>query len=441
MDLTIQTHVDGEWRDAADVKFVEPDRGIAGATNTSYDTDYWAEMASVDALKGHVIDRRALSLRYPVDLSYHQSDSWPAWLLDLMPQGAARTRIARELGLRPDNPVVELQLLRRTGGAPIGNLRIREAWEAEKERIAGLECPPLTDEDIFNRSERFLDVVDRFAHLASGSSGVQGEWPKALMTRSSRDGFWYPDPFVGTEDGREHVIIKLLKSSSDNDRLILEAEGPYLELARSFGLNCAGALHYEPGILIMPRFDRDVTDGKVLLHGQESLTSALGVAQFGMARAHEDYLEIIDLYSDDPAGDRLEYLMRDILNMAAGNPDNHGRNTAMQRPAQGGVRLAPLFDFAPMRLSDTGIARQSRWRCLEGRDLGTDWAAVCDAVACEGLSVDEVRQALIGILPALRDLPGTAAELGVPDKVIEHAIRPDQMIAAIEALENVQCQP
>jgi hypothetical protein len=58
-------------------------------------------------------------------------------------------------------------------------------------------------------------------------------------------------------------------------------------------------------------------------------------------------------------------------------------------------------------------------------------------VACEGLSVDEVRQALVGMLPALRDLPGTAAELGVPDKVIEHAIRPDQMIAAIEALEDV----
>jgi serine/threonine-protein kinase HipA len=441
MDFTIQTHVDGEWRDAAEVEFLEPSRGIAGATNTSYDTDYWAEMASVDALQGNVIDRRALSLRYPVDLSYHQSDRWPAWLLDLMPQGAARARIAREEGLRPDDPAVELQLLRRAGGAPIGNLRIREAWEAEQERIAGLECPPLTDEDIFNRSERFLDVVDRFAHLASGSSGVQGEWPKALMTRSARDGFWYPDPFVRTEDGREHVIIKLLKSSSDNDRLILEAEAPYLELARSFGLNCAAALRYEPGVLIMPRFDREIADGTVLLHGQESLTSALGVAEFGMSRAHEDYLEIIDLYSDDPAGDRLEYLMRDVLNMAAGNPDNHGRNTAMQRPAQGGIRLAPLFDFAPMRLSDAGIARQSRWRCLEGRDLGPDWAAVCDAVACEGLSVDEVRQALVGMLPALRDLRGTAAELGVPGKVIEHAIRPDQMIAAIEALEGVQCQP
>ncbi len=441
MDFTIQTHVDGVWRDAADVNFAEPDRGIAGATNVSYDTDYWAELASVDALEGPVIDRRALSLRYPVDLSFHQSDRWPSWLLDLMPQGAARARIAREEGLRPDDPAVELQLLRRAGGAPIGNLRIREAWEAEQERITGLECPPLTDIDIFNRTERFLDVVDRFAHLASGSSGVQGEWPKALMTRSGRDGCWYPDPFVDTEDGVEHVIIKLLKSSGDNDRLILEAEAPYLELARSFGLNCAAALRYEPGVLIMPRFDRELADGKVLLHGQESLTSALGVAEFGVSKAHEDYLEIIDLYSDDPAADRLEYLMRDVLNMAAGNPDNHGRNTAMQRPAHGGVRLAPLFDFAPMRLSDAGIARQSRWRCLDGRDLEADWTPVCDAVACDGLNADQVRQALIGVLPSLRALPETAADLGVPAKVIEHAIRPDQMIAAIEALEEIQCRP
>ena len=441
MNSTIQAYVDGEWHNAADVEFIDPARGIAGAAKMSYDADYWSDMASVDTLEGPVIDRRAVSLRFPVDLSYHQSDRWPAWLLDLMPQGVARKRIADQEGLRADDPALELKLLLRAGGAPIGNLRIREAFEAEQERIACLECPPLKDEDISDRSERFLDVVDRFAYLASGSSGVQGEWPKALMTRSRRDGFWYPEPFVRTEDGIEHAIIKLLKSSSDNDRLILEAEAPYLELARSFGLNCAAPLRFKPGVLIMPRFDREVSDGHVILHGQESMTSALGIAEFGVPKAHEEYLEVIDLYSDDPVEDRLEYLMRDVLNMAAGNPDNHGRNTAMQRPATGGVRLSPLFDFAPMRLSDAGIARQSRWRCLQGRDLDADWSAVCEAVACDGLSTEDVRLALIEKLPDLRGLRDTAHDLGVPGQVIDQAIRPERMIAAIEALEDVRCQP
>jgi serine/threonine-protein kinase HipA len=441
MDLTLQIYVDGYWHDAAQVGFERPEQGISSPASVSYDVNYWADLSSVDAQEGLVIDRRALSLRYPVDMNLHLSDKWPAWLLDIMPQGVARTRIAQDAGLRGDSPALDIRLLQRAGGAPIGNMRIKEAFEDEQERIANAQCPPLTDEDIHTCSEKFLDVVDRFAYLASGSSGVQGEWPKALMTRSARDGFWYPDPFVATEDGIEHAIIKLLKSSSDKDRLILEAEAPYLELARDFGLNCAAALIYEPGVLIMPRFDREVEDGNVRLHGQESMTSALGIADFGVPKKHEDYLEVIDLYSDNPVADRIEYLLRDVLNMAAGNPDNHGRNTAMQRPARGGVKLAPLFDFAPMRLSDAGIARQTRWRCLHGQDLGTDWSAVCEAVACDGLSTDQVREELIGVLPQLRVLRETAERLGVPHQVIERAINPEQMITAIESLEEYQCQP
>ncbi len=93
MDFTVQTHVDGEWRDAADVEFLESSRGIAGATSTSYDTDYWAEMASVDALQGNVVDRRALSLRYPVDLSFrHLTAGQPGSLISCL-----RGRLAHAL--------------------------------------------------------------------------------------------------------------------------------------------------------------------------------------------------------------------------------------------------------------------------------------------------------------------------------------------------------
>ncbi|MCE6967183.1 type II toxin-antitoxin system HipA family toxin [Cereibacter sphaeroides] len=439
MLMTFQIHADGAWHDAATVAFSEPARGIAGSTVTSYDTDYWSDFASRDGIRAPVIDRRAVSVRHPVNLEILRSDRWPAWLLDLMPQGIARTRIAREEGHRPDDPAVELKLLLRTGGAPIGNIRLKEAWIGEQARIAALRCPPLTDEDIEQRTEAFIEVVDRFAHLASGSSGVQGEWPKALMTRSSHDGRWYPDPFVPTKEGVEHVIVKLLKSSGDNDRLILEAEASYLEMARAFGLHVAVPLRPAPGVLVMPRFDRSVVDGQVFLHGQESLTSALGVAEFGVPKHHEDYLEAIDRFSERPAEDRLEYLMRDVLNLAAGNPDNHGRNTAFTRPANGGVRLSPLFDFAPMRLSDAGIARQSRWRCLDGNDPDGDWEKVCAAVACEGLRVDDVRGALIAALPFLRGLRGIAAEHGVPDEAIARAIAPERVVKAIEDLEDGPC--
>lgn len=440
MEITAQIHFDGGWHDAATVEIKDQARGIMGPSELDYHLDYWIEMVAGEGDDIPVIDRMSVSVQFPVVIDPRSLDRWPAWLLDLMPQGIARTMIAHDLNMRADDPAVEIELLKRAGGSPVGNIRIREAWEAEQDRLSGLNCPPLTDQDIQSANDRFLDVVDQFALLASGSSGVQGEWPKALMTRSKRDGFWYPDPFVETQDGAEHVIVKLLKSSSDNDRLIHEAEAPYLELARAFGLNCAEPLRFKPHALVMPRFDREVRDGEVLLHGQESFTSAMGITGFGVRCSHEDYLTVIDRFSDDPIADRIEYLLRDVLNIAVGNPDNHGRNTALRRHAGGGVRLAPLFDFAPMRLSDAGIARQSRWACLGGRDPEGDWGAVCEAVSCHGLSAEDVRHLLIEKLDNLRNLDRTAKSLGVSSQVIRRAFQVDRIISVIEALEGPKCQ-
>lgn len=430
--LTLEAHIDGAWREAGLLRLPDLARGINGASRFSYDDTYFFDHAAIDGLDRDVIDRRALSVRTPVNLESRSWDSWPPWLLDLMPQGVARQRIAATLGLSPDVPASELPILRRAAGSPIGNLRIREAWVEEQQRLADVTCPPLSDRDIAERSERFLEVVDRFAHLASGSSGVQGEWPKALMTRSLRDGCWYPDPFVPTGEGAEHAIVKLLRSSGAEDVLIIASEAPYLEVARTFGLAVAAPLRYGNGVLFMPRFDRSVRDGMVLLHGQESLVSALGVAAFGHLAWHEDYLSVIRAVSDDPVADTLEYVLRDLLNAAMGNPDNHGRNSALHKPATGGVRLSPLYDFAPMRLSAAGVGRSTRWRCLDGRGIDPDWGRIADAVAFDGLPADRVRQVLLSKLPLLRDLTRLGRDLDVPPLVVARAFQGDVVADALE---------
>lgn len=429
-DLTIQAFVDGGWSDAVVVTFEAPDAGIHGPTRMVYDDGYFFDKAVIDFAERTVIDRRAVSVKCPVNLESTFRKSWPAWLLDLMPQGAARRRLAESLEQPAADPAIELQLLKLAGGGPIGNLRIKEAWQAERRRLAGVQCPPLTDLDIAGRSEAFLDVVDRFALLASGSSGVQGDWPKALMTRNAKDGFWYPDPVVATGDGIEHMIVKLLRSNSREDALIIASEAPYLLVAEAFGLNVAAPLDYSNGVLRIPRFDRTVIDGEVRLHGQESLVSALGVAEFGHIGFHEDYLAVIRAVSDDPVADTLEYLLRDVLNTAMGNPDNHGRNTALTKPSVGGIRLAPLYDFAPMCLSAAGIGRSTRWRCLSGRDLDGSWRTVCDVAACDGLPAERLRAALLDRAGFLRDLPRLAGERGVGREVIERACARGPLVAA-----------
>lgn len=82
------------------------------------------------------------------------------------------------------------------------------------------------------------------------------------------------------------------------------------------------------GVLIIPRFDRHVKDGVVLRFGQESMVSALGVAEFGRLTSHEDYIDVLRRNFEEPFADIVEYVKRDIANRAFGNPDNHGSNTA-----------------------------------------------------------------------------------------------------------------
>lgn len=57
--------------------------------------------------------------------------------------------------------------------------------------------------------------------------------------------------------------------------------------------------------------------------------------------------------------DQLAYMLRDILNLALRNTDNHGRNAAVLRTG-GQVGLSPIFDFAPMFLDPEGPGRGDR---------------------------------------------------------------------------------
>jgi Uncharacterized protein related to capsule biosynthesis enzymes len=160
------------------------------------------------------------------------------------------------------------------------------------------------------------------------------------------------------------------------------------------------------GVIMIPRFDRDASDGSVR-HGQESLVAALGIAEFGHLAGHEQYLSVISEVSADPASDRLEYLRRDLVNLALGNDDNHGRNAALAKTG-GEVRLARVFDLAPMKLSGKGVARSTKWSCLRngGNDYRPDWRQVAASVAADSR---EEAALLDGLADISERLPSAAA--------------------------------
>ncbi|UEM01276.1 HipA domain-containing protein [Skermanella rosea] len=425
--ITLQLHHHGAWHDAAVLDVKDAGQGIDGASALSYELDYFIEWGAVPLADDlPLLDYRALSVQAPVDLEFRSAAHWPAFLLDLLPQGHARRRLATALGFQSaDGTALDFPLLLRGAGCPVGNIRVKEAWEQECRRLEGQVFQGLETGDVLRRTDRFLDAADRFALIASGSSGVQGEWPKVLLTRSI-DGLWYPDPLVNDQDASAHAIVKLSRARSRADLLILAAEAPYLEVAREFGLRVANPLVGGDHVLMIPRFDRRVRTGargpETVRLGQESIVSAAGVAQFGYLAAHEEYLGVIKRFCSEPAAEVTEYVLRDVLNLAMGNPDNHGRNTALQKAPDGWIGLSPLFDFAPMRLDPGGIVRATRWACLGRNDLVPDWRAVCGAAAEGVMAPEDLMAALAAKEQLVRALPGIARRHGVNEEVIDGAL-------------------
>lgn len=435
MRLTLQTHFYGQWHHAATLELKDDTAGYQGASIVDYDLDYFVTVASAEFAGGKTVrDHRALSVRYPVDLENRYSRSWPPFLLDLMPQGHARRKLAEHLSLAEGSRASDLPLLLRSATGGIGNIRIKEAAEAETERLRGVERQGVTEAEMLERSDRFMEVADRFGMLASGSSGLQGEWPKVSMTQAN-DGLYYPDSFVTDDEAVRHVIVKLVRSSEPVDRLILEGEALYSRIAQEIGLNVHEPSTYAESVLIIPRFDRKKKEGGGTVRlGQESLVSAIGVADFGHVGSHEAYIDVLRQYSANPFADIVEYLKRDIANLALGNPDNHGRNSALSKHQDGTIRLSPLFDFAPMRLAKEGIVRSTRWAMMRdgGRDHLPDWKRICAELIHDPDEQNALAAELSVFAGYLRQTPAMAKDMGGSPEILERA-----MGRCIEIAESV----
>jgi len=115
-------------------------------------------------------------------------------------------------------------------------------------------------------------------------------------------------------------------------------------------------------------------------------------------------------------------VLRDALNIALGNKDNHGRNTAFQRFDNGRIALAPLFDFAPMFLHPEGIARRTRW---ERDDAGQpNWRSVAEQAASAGnISADALRQRMGDFAESVARLPTLLLEYDMPAEIADR-LRP-----------------
>ena len=423
----LEIHLDGAWRAAASVRVLgAAERGWEARTEVGYSADY--ALDNEDRT-----DAAALSVNLPVSLESTRGETWPPFLSDLLPQGFGRQELLRQLGMPETSAAsADWRLLLAGAGNPIGNIRVREAADRLEEH-ALRDRRGFTEGEVVERGDAFTEHLVRHGLFVAGSSGVQGEWPKILLAEG-KDGLYYLDHALPDGEVAAHWLVKFSRGPSVALATILRLEAPYMDLARHLGLDVYGRMRGGPRTLFIPRFDRAVTTEGVLRYGQESIASLCGLAGFGLAPSHNVALRRLAAVCSRRERDVIEYVRRDVANIALGNKDNHARNTAIQRRADGYVGLTPLFDFVPMMLHPDGIARRMRW---ESDDNGAPrWASVIrQVVDTTGIEAAALTRALIEMVGPLRRLRQRAFEIGVDEAVMDmQRASIDDIVAQLEVL-------
>lgn len=432
MDLEI--HRDGRWHACATLEPAGDNLTVRGAVSFRYETEY--ALANL-----HARDFRALSVRTPVSLASPHFPAWPSILMDLLPQGAARRRLQTLFG-HALNP---WEMMTRGAVNPVGNLRVRPADPAPWAPHPGFTLP-----DMATRGDAFVDYAASVGATVAGATDTQGEAPKFWVVQDMQ-GRWHPDGGHLPFPIQRYALLKFpVPEAGRHAAQILRHEARFQRVAARCGLRVTDPLPDElsaatDGALLLPRFDRRWAGGHEVRLGVESMYSVCGVIDSANTPLRHDQvlIELARHVSDFPT-ELIEYVRRDLLNLALGNRDNHGRNTALLKDIDGTMALAPIFDFGPSFLDARAIVRVIRW---DGEEPGgqSGWQKVMANLDTRfeeaGLQSPRAlfEQAIRLSLPPLQTLPATMRDCGVDEEIIQ--MREPEIKRLVEGLRATGVTP
>ncbi|MBP2170461.1 serine/threonine-protein kinase HipA [Erwinia toletana] len=427
--LTLQAFLSNQWVDIADITFPDSNTNSYQVSELEYQSDYALENLDRD-------DNHAVSLNHPVSLFFDNNGQpgWMRFLDDIIPSGASKRYWENYLdlaGLTADQK--NFVLLKHGTISPVGNLRIKESLP-EYHPLA--ETLFFTVNDVKNRAGDFLDYAQQRGAAAGGATGAGGEAPKLLL-RCSKDQRIWIDTWQNDLANRDiHYLVKYPRGAkSEVDCNILRAEFHYYHELEAMGFDTIPTRHMrlEEGLhypsLWLPRFDIAFVDqNQVKRFGMESVYSLLKKSP-GVTLYHEETIRaLIDKINHsnmvteqgfyfDSALFVIEWVRRDLLNIIFGNSDNHGRNTSFIKDDKS-IRLAPIYDFAPMKADPEGIARTTKW--APPLEIGGEYDFVGIAAALYDLvPADKLLQALQETAQQLVTLKQRLQARGVPEQILE----------------------
>jgi serine/threonine-protein kinase HipA len=323
---------------------------------------------------------------------------------------------------------------------PVGNLRIRPREARVQDEHAGFDL-----REMVARGDRFVEYAHELGASVAGATDAQGEAPKFWVVEDE-NGRWHPDSGALGFAVRRYMLLKFpVPEAGEAAREILRHEALYQRVGQHLGLRVTQQLpEFIDGALLIPRFDRRFVHGAEVRLGVESLYSITGVLDSAATsvRHHEILIALAGCVTHFEAEIR-EYLQRDLLSLALGNRDNHGRNMAVLKSVDGSLELAPIYDFGPSFLDARALARVVRW---DGEEAGRrDWNHIVanlstrlEEAGVELTNWPAIVASTRSFADKLDGLPRLMRECGVTPHIIERR-RPEieQLAAGLRALQDV----
>lgn len=418
--LTLQLFIDSEWHDVAQLDIKHPQQGRESPTQLAWEFDYAINYLDRD-------DCASVSINYPVNLigSYH-AKPWFSFLDDIIPSGASRRYWVTKLGLQ-GKPAVEqdYHLLRSGTIAPVGNVRIKESLP-ELPASSQLRSRRFPAEWIIERDTDFLEYAQQMGAASGGATGAGGEAPKLLLRCNQNNEVWIDTWQEDLSNLDQHYLVKYPRGSrSAIDCDILRAEFHFYHELTSLGVDTIPIHHMrlEEGArypsLWLPRFDVSYEKGKTQLLGLESIYSIMKKAPGSYLNHFEvirTLIQKLNLTGIDRTRLVIEWVQRDMLNIAFGNSDNHGRNSAILKRTEG-MWLAPVYDFAPMKADPEGIVRTTQWGSPFEEGGWFHWERIALELA-DVVEAEILLQALKHLAEKLYGLRKRLEQRGVPESIL-----------------------
>lgn len=417
--LTLQAFYKHQWQDIATLDFDE---------NTY-------ELLAFNYINEHIIayfnekGDKAISVNCPVDFFVAQKkQQLLAIFNDIIPGGASRRYWLQALDLTSEPESFKLYtLLKKATIAPIGNLRIKEALPTQEEILL------FPIEEVLNRHHHFLEYANQRGAMVGGATGAGGEAPKFLLRyKKAENKVWIDNQQTGNSPDDYYLVKYPRGNYSPIDCDILRTEYHYYQELTEMGFSTIeiARMSLKEGqnypSLWLPRFDI-VQNEKGEIQTRYAVESVYSMLQKqGGELDHYDVLkQLIQILSNTelekptPSELTLEWVKRDLLNIAFGNSDNHGRNTAFLRNEHK-IMLAPIYDFAPMRADPAEtILRSTRWNST--LEVGTEYHFL---KIIESLNewIDEqfLFDELQNLSTQLINLKSRLAKRGVPESILAH---------------------